>query len=126
MIRVEQKGSFNNIEKFLKASQKLNMNGILSKYGEIGVVALSAATPELTGKTASSWYYEISTDEYGNPSLEWRNSNVNKGVNIALIIQYGHGTKEGVYVQGIDYINPAMAPILDSLAKSIWKEVKEL
>ena len=90
------------------------------------MAALSAATPELTGKTASSWYYEISTDEYGNPSLEWRNSNVNKGVNIALIIQYGHGTKEGVYVQGIDYINPAMAPILDSLAKSIWKEVKEL
>ena len=126
MVHVEQKGSFNNIEKFLKASQKLNMNDILSKYGEIGVAALSAATPELTGKTASSWYYEISTDEYGNPSLEWRNSNVNKGVNIALIIQYGHGTKEGVYVQGIDYINPAMAPILDSLAKSIWKEVKEL
>ena len=126
MIRVEQKGSFNNIEKFLKASQKLNMDGILSKYGEIGAAALSAATPELTGKTASSWYYEISTDEYGNPSLEWRNSNFNKGVNIALIIQYGHGTKEGVYVQGIDYINPAMAPILDSLAKSIWKEVKEL
>ena len=78
MVHVEQKGSFNNIEKFLKASQKLNMNGILSKYGEIGVAALSAATPELTGKTASSWYYEISTDEYGNPSLEWRNSNVNK------------------------------------------------
>ena len=126
MISVEHKGDFSRTINFLNEKKNAIHNLDLDKYGARGVEALSAATPELTGKTASSWYYEISTDEYGNPSLEWRNSNVNKGVNIALIIQYGHGTKEGVYVQGIDYINPAMAPILDSLAKSIWKEVKEL
>lgn len=95
---------------------------ILSKYGEMGVLALSRATPEDSGETARSWSYEIEKTGSGY-SLVWKNSHVNKGVPIAIILQYGHGTRNGGYVQGRDYINPALRPIFDGIAADSWKEM---
>lgn len=122
MIRYVVKGNWDNIEKFLKKSNRLDLRRQLDKYGRAGVEALSNATPVDTGKTASSWDYEIE-DGNGQVSIVWTNSNVNQHVNIAIIIQYGHGTGTGGYVQGIDYINPAMKPVFDELADAVWKEV---
>jgi len=95
---------------------------ILDKYGKIGVEALANATPVDTGETASSWNYSIEHGKNG-ASLTWNNSNINNGVPIAIIIQYGHGTRGGGYVQGRDYINPAMRPVFDEIADRVWKEV---
>lgn len=122
MITIKHKGDFKKTEKFLDRASRINLRNILNRYGEMGVNALSAATPVDSGKTAASWGYEL---EIGNESstIIWTNSNINKGVNIAIILQYGHGTRNGGYVQGRDYINPAMAPIFDDLASDAWKEV---
>lgn len=95
---------------------------ILQKYGQQGVAALSAATPVESGTTANSWSYEIKTSGQ-SATIYWSNSNVNKGVNIAVILQFGHGTGTGGYVQGRDYINPAMRPIFDKIAEEAWMEV---
>lgn len=122
MITIKQKGDFKKTEKFLKKTFGSDYKTILAKYGEQGVAALSAATPRDTGKTASSWSYEI-IQNGSSLSVVWNNSNVNQGVNIAVILQYGHGTRTGGYVVGIDYINPALRPIFDSLADAAWKEV---
>ena len=97
---------------------------VLRKYGQAGVEALAAATPKDTGETAASWSYEIVQTRNGY-SIFWNNSNVNRGVNIALILQYGHGTGTGGYVRGIDYINPAIRPVFDEIANAAWKEVTE-
>lgn len=101
------------------------MNNILDKYGKQGVSALSSATPVDSGLTANSWRYEIET-KGDQTTIYWSNSNINKGVNIAVILQYGHGTRNGGYVVGRDYINPAMRPIFDSIANEAWKEVAKL
>ena len=95
---------------------------ILNKYGKMGVSALAAATPVDTGKTADSWIYEIETskDSY---TITWSNTNVNNHVNIALILQYGHATRNGGYVSGRDYINPALQPVFDQIAEEAWREV---
>ena len=98
---------------------KMQIYSILEKYGERGIAALSAATPINTGNTASSWSYEISKTGAGY-SIYWNNSNLNSGVNIALIFQLGHGTG---YVQGVDYINPALQPVFEELANEAWQEV---
>jgi len=122
-VRLTAKGDFSKTFKFLEGARKLvHVPTILEQYGQRGVDALSAATPVDSGKTASSWYYEVreSKDMY---QLVFSNSNVNKGVPIAIILQYGHGTRNGGYVEGIDYINPALQPIFDELAKKVWKEV---
>lgn len=123
MVRLSAKGDFSKTFKFLEGARHLmNIPSVLEKYGQRGVDALSAATPLDTGKTASSWYYEVreSKDCY---QLLFSNSNVNKGVPIAIILQYGHGTRNGGYVEGRDYINPALQPIFDELADKVWKEV---
>lgn len=122
MIRITQSGNFDNIERFLKKTQKGNLFAGLQKYGEMGVTALANATPKETGKTAASWRYEIknTSDSY---TIEWYNTNENRGVNIAVILQYGHGTGTGGYVQGRDYINPAIKPIFEQIANAAWKEV---
>jgi len=115
-------GDFKNLSSFLeRAKEAVNM-GTLDKYGKMGVDALSAATPKDTGLTASSWSYEI-TRGNGIIELSFNNSNVNKGIPIAILIQYGHGLPNGGFVQGIDYINPALKPIFQQLADEIWKEV---
>ncbi len=122
MISVTTKGDFKNTEKFLDRAKRINLRNVLNRYGEIGVNALAAATPVDTGKTASSWGYHLEISDESS-SIIWTNSNVNKGVNIAIILQYGHGTRNGGYVRGRDYINPALAPIFEDLASDAWKEV---
>lgn len=123
MITIKQSGSFNNTEKFLKKLSKKVSDKTLKKYGEAGVAALSAATPVDTGLTASSWYYEIVRTKTGL-TIEFRNSNIQSGVPIAIILQYGHATRNGGWVEGIDYINPALKPVFDKMASDLWKEVK--
>ena len=121
-ITIRSKGNFNQMERFLNKMKRQNYMNILDKYGQLGVEALAANTPKDSGKTASSWYYEIQRDP-DKTTISWLNSNVNKGVVIAVILQYGHGTGTGGYVEGRDYINPAMRPIFDSIAEDAWKEV---
>lgn len=122
MVIVKQKGDFSKTEKFLNSISKKQYYRNLQKYAEQGVAALASATPIDSGTTANSWDYEIRQTK-NSVSIYWTNSNVNKGVPIAVIIQYGHGTRNGGYVQGRDYINPAMRPIFDKIAENVWKEV---
>ena len=124
MIVLKNKGDFSKTTNFLKRITKLDYKSILSKYGKMGVDALAKATPIDTGLTASSWSYEIVEDD-GGATIYWKNSNVVKGVSIAVILQYGHGTGTGGYVEGIDYINPALRSIFEGIADDAWKEVTE-
>lgn len=125
MISFKHRGNFNHIERFFNRVQGKGYLNILDKYGQMGVDALAAATPVETGKTAASWSYEIEHSS-DRTTISWLNTNVNKNVNIAVILQYGHGTGTGGYVQGRDYINPAMRPIFDSIAQEAWEEVTAL
>ena len=122
LIRITTKGDFNNTFRFLNKMSKFQINKILEKYGQMGVEALRSATPIDSGKTAESWGYEISAGKEG-ATIHWTNTNQNKGVYIAVILQYGHGTGTGGYVQGIDYINPAIRPVFDKIAEEAWMEV---
>ena len=122
LIRITTKGDFNNTFRFLNKMSKFQINKILEKYGQMGVEALRSATPIDSGKTAESWGYEISVRKEG-ATIHWTNTNQNKGVYIAVILQYGHGTGTGGYVQGIDYINPAIRPVFDKIAEEAWMEV---
>ena len=121
-ISFSSKGDFSKTIKFLNKMKNFKINNILSKYGEIGVNALSQATPKDSGVTSRSWNYKIEVNN-DNASIVWYNTNVVKGVNIAVILQYGHGTRNGGWVEGRDYINPAMKPIFDKIADQVWKEV---
>lgn len=122
MVKFTGKGDFSKTDKYLKRVLKLDLSTLLTRYAEKGVKALEAATPSDTGLTAASWSYEIEkTNTY--VKIVWTNSNFNKGVPIAVLIQYGHGTGTGGYVTGIDYINPAMKPIFDEIEEGIMKEV---
>lgn len=125
MISFKQKGDFSKLTSFLEKAKEAVKLGDLDRYGREGVEALSAATPKESGLTASSWYYEI-THEKGSASISFHNSNINKGVPIAIILQYGHGTRNGGWVEGIDYINPAMRPVFKKIADDAWKEVTKL
>lgn len=125
MIKFEHKGDFSKTSRFLSKAKKVLRLNTLDKYGQAGVAALSSATPKDSGKTASSWYYEIERQN-GSISINFNNSNVNKGVPIAIILQMGHGTGTGGWVEGRDYINPAIRPIFDEIANSAWKEVTRL
>jgi hypothetical protein len=122
IVSFKQKGDFKNTEKLLKRSFGKDYKSILEKYALQGVRELAANTPIDTGLTASSWTYDI-VQTGSSYSIVWNNSNVNKGVNIAVILQYGHATRNGGYVQGRDYINPALQPIFDEMAEAAWKEV---
>ena len=122
MIRFKHRGNFANTEKFFTKAKKIDPTQLLARYGLEGVHALAAATPTETGGTANAWGYEIVSGN-GTVSIFWTNTNVNDGVNIAVILQYGHGTRNGGYVEGIDYINPAIAPIFERIAQEAWKEV---
>lgn len=122
MIKIRQKGDFKKLTSFLERAKESLDIGILDKYGKKGVAALSSATPVDTGLTASSWFYKIE-NKNGIAKIEFHNSNIQNGVPIAVILQYGHGTRNGGYVVGRDYINPAIQPVFDELAKNAWKEV---
>lgn len=122
MITFSCKGDFSKTNKFFEKALEVVKAGDLDKYGRQGVRALSAATPEKSGKTANSWDYVISRK--GNvATITFTNSNVVNDVNIAIILQYGHGTRNGGWVEGRDYINPAIQPIFDAIAENAWKEV---
>lgn len=126
MISFRSKGDFSKATRYFEQLSKIsNLEQVLSKYGQMGVSALASATPTDTGVTASSWYYEIE-HQNGGVTLSFKNSNVNKGVNIAIIIQYGHGTGTGGWVEGRDYINPAIQPVFDKIAEDAWREVTNL
>lgn len=122
MIKFRQKGDFRKTDRFLKKLGNGDYLKGFQRFGEAGVKALQEATPKDTGLTALSWSYSIEKTKNGL-GISWNNSNINDGVNIAIIIQYGHGTSSGYYVEGVDYINPALKPVFDALAKDAWEEV---
>lgn len=125
MITFKQKGNFSKLNRYLERVKEVAKIGILDKYGQAGVEALSSATPTDTGLTASSWYYKIERTKT-SATIQFLNSNINNGVPIAVILQYGHGTGTGGWVEGRDYINPAIQPIFDKIANDAWKEVTKL
>lgn len=125
MIRFKQKGDFKNLESFLNRAGKFDMRTFLDRYGREGVEALRSNTPIDSGLTASSWDYYIETNKRTS-KIVWTNTHNVSGVNIAIILQYGHATKNGGYVQGQDYINPAIRPIMDKIAEDVWREVCRL
>ena len=122
MIRCRVRGDFKNSYRFLDRMRKLDFESLLEKYGQEGVEALAAATPKRTGKTAASWNYEI-VKQNGRISVFWTNDNMNEGVPIAVILEYGHGTGWGSYVQGRHYISPAIQPVFDKIADEVRREV---
>ena len=126
-INFEQKGNFNRFEKFLTRSLHATplIVPILHRYGRKGVEALREATPKDTGKTSESWKYDIEKDEKGQYQIVWSNTNTNNYVNIAILLQYGHATRNGGFVKGTDYINPAIEKIFQGMANEAWEEVKQ-
>lgn len=122
MISFRHKGNFSKLDNFLERAKGFVKQSDLDRYGRAGVEALSSATPVDSGLTASSWYYKITRKE-GLVSISFHNSNVQDGVPIAIILQYGHGTNNGGWVQGRDYINPAVRPVFDEIVNNAWKEV---
>lgn len=125
MISFRHKGDFSKFTRFLEKAKQTVRIGDLDRYGREGVAALASATPVDSGQTAKSWYYEIQQGQ-GSVTITFNNSHVNDGVPIAIILQYGHGTGTGGWVQGRDYINPAIQPIFDKLANDAWREVTKL
>ena len=125
MIRFRQKGDFSKVTRYLERVREAVHLGILDKYGKEGVAALMSATPVDSGETANSWYYEV-RNQNGVATITFLNSHVNKVVPIAIILQYGHGTGTGGWVEGRDYINPAIQPIFDRIVEAAWREVTKL
>lgn len=121
-VKFEVSGSFTKTERFLNRMKRREYLNVLDKFGREGVQALRNATPVDSGATAEAWDYEIKRTR-GYTEIVWTNSNINDGVPIAVILQYGHGTGTGGYVQGRDYINPAIRPIFDKIAEKAWKVV---
>lgn len=125
MIKFTHKGDFSKLNTFLEKAKSAIKLSELDKYGQAGVAALSAATPVDTGLTASSWDYRVERSAT-QVSITFINTNIQNGIPIAIILQYGHGTGTGGYVQGRDYINPAIQPVFDEMAESAWKEVTSI
>ena len=125
MITFRQKGDFSKLTRFLERAKEVVHVGDLDKYGREGVAALASATPVDTGLTANSWRYKIEQKK-GSVSISFHNTNIQNGVLIAVILQYGHATRNGGWVQGRDYINPAIQPIFDKIANEAWREVTKL
>lgn len=125
MVSFRQKGDFRKATRYLERVKEVVHLGSLDKFGREGVAALASATPVESGLTASSWYYEIE-NKNGSAKITFNNSNIQNGVPIAIILQYGHGTRNGGWVQGRDYINPAIQPIFDKIANDAWREVTKL
>lgn len=124
MVKFTSRGDFSKTDSYLKRMLKMDLDTVLTQYAEKGVRALEESTPKDTGLTASSWSYEIDRTD-SSITISWTNSNFNKGVPIALLIQYGHGTRNGGYVSGRDYINPAMRPVFDEIEEAVMREVSK-
>lgn len=122
MINVNASGSFNKTEKFLKTINSKKIFSSLDRLGQDGVDALSSATPVETGLLSTSWDYYI-IDKVGKKGIVWTNTNIENGIPVAILIQYGHATKDGGLVEGLDYINPAIQPVFDKIVTTVWKEV---
>lgn len=122
MITLTSKGDFRRTEAFLKKMSRRDIFKVLSKYGQEGVAALSSATPVESGLAASSWSYEVENNRR-SASISWLNHDIERGFPVAIMLQFGYGTGTGGYVQGRDYINPAIKPIFDKIAESVWREV---
>ena len=125
MITIKSRGDYKQTKKFLRVISEQKFLKGLEQYGDIGVRALSSATPIESGATAASWTYEIKTTK-NTLSIVWSNTNIVSGVPVAILIQYGHGTGTGGYVQGVDYINPALKPVFDGILDKVWKEVTSI
>lgn len=125
MISFRQKGDFSKLTGFLERAKQAVKLGDLDRYGREGVAALKSATPVDTGYTADAWYYEIVRKD-GSVSINFNNKNIQNGVPIAIILQYGHGTNNGGWVEGRDYINPAIQPLFDKITNEAWREVTNL
>lgn len=125
MIKIRHKGDYSKVTRYLQKVGPASRVSVLDKYGQMGVAALASATPKESGLTANSWYYEIER-EAGVYKITFHNSHINKGVPIAIILQYGHGTGTGGWVEGRDYINPAIQPIFDQIVNDAWEEVTRL
>ena len=125
MIRFRQKGDFSKLTSYLERAKRAVRLSDLDRFGRQGVAALSSATPVDSGETAASWYYEI-TNKNGIIRISFLNKNIQNGVPIAIILQYGHGTGTGGWVEGRDYINPSVQPIFDQIANTAWKEVTKV
>ncbi len=123
-FRISSKGDFKNTENFFKEMEKQSMYSVLEPYARMGVDALAQATPERSGRTASSWGYRMKI-ESGHCQISWYNDNVNQNYSIAILIQYGHGTRNGGYVQGTDYINPVMDSVFSEIADQMWNAVQK-
>ena len=121
-LNFKHKGNFNKTEKFFNRMLKRDYLNILEKYGQMGVEALRKYTPSNSGKTANSWGYGIEQSD-GKVTLYWTNSNENDGVNIAILLIYGHALQNGSYVQGVDFLDPALKPIFHQMSLETWKEV---
>lgn len=122
LITFKHKGSFSNIEAFFNRVLSKSYRNILAKYGELGVEILKDATPVQSGATRDAWDFEIE-DHDGMVTLAWTNSNENEGLNVALLIIYGHGLENGAYVEGVDFVNPVIRPLMQDLANKAWREV---
>lgn len=122
MISASSEGSFDKTEKFLRTMSTMKIDAILNAEAQKGVTALAKATPKDSGRASTSWGYKIEKTN-SSVTISWTNSDVENGFPVALMIQYGHGTGTGGYIQGIDYINPAMRPVFDSIAETVWKAV---
>lgn len=125
MIKITQRGSFKHTERYLARLKIEDVVRVLNKYGDIGVQALSSATPRDSGVSADSWYYTIDQRK-GYYSIRWHNRNVKDGIPIVVLLQYGHGTRNGGYIQGEDFIMPAIRPIFERISNEAWKEVTRI
>ena len=124
ILRVKSKGDWSETTSWLKRARTMkNARKVLEQYGRMGVAALSAATPIDTGVTAASWDYRIVQNNESTELVFVNNNKTVTGIPIVILLQYGHGTKSGAYVQGRDFINPALQPIFDKIAENVWKEV---
>lgn len=125
-LSINNKGKWSDTDKFLKALTKITVDDVLKKYGQMGVDALIKASPTDSGLLAESWSYKIEKDKKGNKILEWHNSDIENGYSVAFLVQYGHGTASGTFVEGKDFINPAIKPVMDQIVKDIIEEVNRL
>jgi hypothetical protein len=125
LITFRHRGSFDKSESFFRAAKRKNYRAIIEKYANQGTSALQSATPKDTGLTSEQWKYEIEITPKGF-SIHWTNDNLVEGIPVVILLQYGHGTRSGSFVEGQDFINPAMRPIFDAIAENLWKEVTNL